>query len=369
MAMQESILKIGGIRAACSAVILVSLPLVCASAPQPAGWVPARWPWSDVKSLELLDDSPVNCLLLRNYSADFVAAATKRGVATLAVITPDGDPISASRNAVAANVSGIVMEGNFPDGTATLVKRAAGGAPVVELTVRSRLQLGSTDPIIGTYQGVWPGVVPLESRVGPTGSVWINTNSGFIRAVRAWGAAVLWVANEPPPRNLITETRYQQAIADAATSGARWVVALDKDFAARLHVRKEQAMSQWKAINRVLLYFEQHPEWRHLRPYGELVLIQDPARGGLVSGGILDMIGVKHMPVRVVPRQMPRTEALQGAAIVVNLDTGAFTASQDNVLREFTRTGGKLAYWPSRLERCQAQRRARLPLISLMWIV
>ncbi len=105
-------------------------------------------------------------------------------------------------------------------------------------------------------------------------------------------------------------------------------------------------MSQWKAMNRLLLYFEQHPEWRHLHPYGKLVLIQDPAKGGLVSGGILDMIGVKHMPVRVVPRQMLTTEALQGAAIVVNLDTGAFTASQESVLREFTRAGGKLLTGP-----------------------
>ncbi len=63
------------------------------------------------------------------------------------------DHISAARNAMVAKVSGIVMEGDFPEGTATLVKRAAAGAPVVELTARSKLQLGSMDPIIWNVPG------------------------------------------------------------------------------------------------------------------------------------------------------------------------------------------------------------------------
>ena len=57
---------------------MVLLPLVCAAAPKPADWVPVRWPWADVKSLELLADSPVNCLLLKDYPAEFVAAAGSR---------------------------------------------------------------------------------------------------------------------------------------------------------------------------------------------------------------------------------------------------------------------------------------------------
>jgi hypothetical protein len=290
-------------RTARSTAILGLLPLLCASMPQPSDWVPARWPWSDAKSLELLADSPVNCLLLKTYNADLVAAVAKRGLVTLAVVSPGEDAVAAARNALSAGVNGIVMEGDFPDGASAAVKQAAGDAPVIELRARSRLQLGSKAAIIGTYQGVWPGVVAMESRAGPTGSTWIQTNTGFIRAVRAWGDAVLWIANEPPPKTVVTTRRYQQAVADAAMSGARWVIAFDSDFAARLHGREEQAMRDWKAINEVLRYFGQHPEWRVMREYGKMVLVQDPARGGLVSGGILDMIAVKRMPLRVVPRQ------------------------------------------------------------------
>lgn len=326
--------------------ILGLLPLLWASEPQPSEWVPARWPWSDTRSLELLAGSPVNCLLLNTYSSDFVAAAAKRGLATLAVVSPGADAVAAVRQARAAKANGIVMEGDFPDRETAAVTQAAGGLLVIELTARSHLSLGSKAPIIGTYQGVWPSVAAMESKAGPTGPTWILTNTGFIRAVRAWGGATLWIANKPPPKTVVTGTRYRQAIADAGMSGARWVLAFDNDFAARLHDREPHAVGEWKAINEVLRFFERHPEWRALREYGKLVVVQDPAKSGLVSGGILDMIAVKRMPMRVVPRQFLTTEALQGTSVVLNVDPGALTAPQKQALHAFLRSGGTILTGP-----------------------
>jgi hypothetical protein len=71
--------------------VLGFLPLLRAAAPQPADWVPMRWPWSDPASLELLSGTPINCLLLKTVGPDFVQAAAARGVVTLAVIAPGGD--------------------------------------------------------------------------------------------------------------------------------------------------------------------------------------------------------------------------------------------------------------------------------------
>ncbi|MGA9625399.1 MAG: hypothetical protein WBQ65_13080, partial [Bryobacteraceae bacterium] len=179
-------------------VVLGFLPLLHAAAPQPADWVPMRWPWSDPASLELLSGTPINCLLLKTVAPDFVQAAAARGVVTLAVIAPGGDVAKA----MAAKVTGIVIEGDSPEGTATM-KEAAGGAPVIELTSRSRMALGSHAAILCTYQGVWPGIAVEENgakKAAPSGSVWIDTNTGFIRAVRAWGDATLWIANQPPPK-------------------------------------------------------------------------------------------------------------------------------------------------------------------------
>jgi hypothetical protein len=325
------------------------LPLAYAAVPQPADWVPVRWPWTDARSLDLLAGSPVNCLLLSQASPELAAAAAERGLVTLAVVEPSGDPAVSARQAMAAKVTGLVLEGDFPDDAAAAVRQAAGSAPVIELVSRSRLHLGSSASVIGTTQGVWAGIAAGDDgghKAGPTGSTWIDTNTGFIRAVRAWGGGTLWIANQPPEKTVITGARYLQAIADAAMSGARWVLAFDADFAARLGRRDADAVSDWRRINELLRYFERHPEWRRMPEYGKLAVVQDPAKGGLLSGGILDMIAVKHTPVRPVPRQKLSPEALAGATMAVNIDPDALTSDQKEVLRAFTRSGNMLLTGP-----------------------
>ena len=68
------------------AAFLSLVPLVCSAAPKPADWVPVRWPWSDTQSLDLLNGTPVNCLLLTYATPEFVSAAAARGIVTLAVL-------------------------------------------------------------------------------------------------------------------------------------------------------------------------------------------------------------------------------------------------------------------------------------------
>src|ERR1035437_1721489 len=200
------------------------VPFLCAAAPPPSAWVPVRWPWVDTRSLELLTGTPVNCLLLQSPAPELVAAARARGVVALAVVTPGGEA-SEVDGALAAKVDGIVLEGEFPEGAAAGIVAHHKGVAVIELTSRNRLALGSAAPVIGTYQGVWPGIPMMDEggakRAGPTVSGWIDTNTGFLRAVRAWGNATVWIANQPPPKTAVTATRYLQAIADAGISGAR----------------------------------------------------------------------------------------------------------------------------------------------------
>ncbi len=328
--------------------VFCSLPLWCAPVPKPADWVPARWPWTDAQSLELLSGGPVNCLLLKSYRADFAAAAAERGVVTLALLTPGSDIADSARRALAAKVTGIALEGEFPEGVVTAVKEIAGGSPVIEIAPRSRLLRDSAAPVLATYQAVWPGISQREDsiRAGPTSSVWIDTNTGFIRALRAWSTAPLWIANEPPPKTAIPVARYLQAIADAGISGARWALSLDSEFAARLARRETSAVSDWRRMLALAVYFEGHPEWRRMREYGKLALVQDPAKGGLLSGGILDMIATRHTPVRPVPPQRLTPEALKGASMAVNLDADALTQEEKDILRQFARSGGTLLSSP-----------------------
>jgi hypothetical protein len=332
----------------CCLALCVGAPMVYA-APSPDRWVPARWPWSDAQSLELLNDSPVNCLLLKSWTPELVAAARKKDLVVLALIAPGGDTVATARQALSASLNGIVLEGDFSESVAASVHQAAGSAPVVELTARNRMALGSPAPILGTYQGVWPGISEEHANAhtaGPTGSTWIDTNTGFLRAARAWGDNALWIANQPPPHTVITTTRYMQVVCDAAMSGARWVVALDADLAGRLGKRDADSMASWRRISTVLRYFEKHPEWRSMHEFGKLALVQDPAKGGLVSGGILDMIAVKHTPVVPVPRQRLAAGSLEGATMAVNVDADALTPEQKDILTRFTRSGGALLTGP-----------------------
>ncbi len=336
-------------RTACWVAVLGFPFSLYASAGKPAGWIPARWPWSDAASLELLAGGPINCLLLKDTTPEFAAAAATRGVATLAILTPGPDALAAARRALAANATGIALEGDFPEGVVTAVKEAAGGAAVVEIASRGRMLAGAGAPLLATYQGVWPGVSVEENggrRAGPSGSAWIDTNTGFIRAVRAWSDAPLWLANQPPAKTVVASSRYLEAIADAEASGARWVVALDEDFTARLGRREPRAMEAWRRMLALLGYFEGHPEWRAMREYGQLALVQDLAKGGLVSGGILDMLAVKHTPVRPIAPQRLNAASLKDATMAVNVDAGALTPEETETLRAFTRGGGALLTGP-----------------------
>jgi len=312
------------------------------AAPPPRDWVPARWPWSDVKSLELLAGGPVNCILVKTYSADFVGAATKQGLVVLAVVSGGEDTVAAARRALAAGMMGIVLEGSSG---MPAMRSAAGGALIVSLTARSRLPLASDVPIIGTYQGVWPGIAIEENgakKAGPTGTIWIDTNGGYLRGVHASTDAALWIANRPPPRTIITGERYLLVIADAAIAGARWVLSLDEDFAGRLYRRQPAAMRDWRRIGEMVRYFEAHPEWRRMREYGRVVVVQSPLRSGLLSGGVLDMMASNHMPARPVAPESLTAEAIRDAAVVVNLDPGSLTAAQKKELYDFAVAGGKL---------------------------
>jgi hypothetical protein len=318
----------------------------------PADWVPARWSWTDTRSLELVAGTPINCLLVKSIDPAFAAGARERGIVALAVIAPGGDPADSARQAVRANYQGVVLEGDFPKSVVDRVKDllADSKATVIQLTSRGRMDLASADPIVGTYQGVWPGIQVLENgaaKAGPTGSAWIDTNSGFIRAVRAWGHAAIWLGNLPPAHTVIPGGRYLQALADASMAGARWVLALDDDFAGRLRRGEAAAVRDWKRIAGQLQFFESHREWRALKPYGKLAIVQDPADGALLSGGILDMIAARHTPVRPIPRQKLAPDALKNSEMAVDVDPQSLTPAQKAVLTEFTRGGGTLLNAPA----------------------
>jgi len=124
------------------------------------------------------------------------------------------------------------------------------------------------------------------------------------------------------------------------------VVALDEDMSAKLLVRDKTALAGWKRINQVLRFYEENRQWRSARSFARLALIADERSGALLSGGVLDMISVKHTPVRPIPPARLNAASMAGATMAVNIDPQALGEDQRRTLTVFTRAGGTLLTGP-----------------------
>jgi len=245
----------------------------------------------------------------------------------------------------------VVLEGEYEPTAADEVRSSLAGSGLVtiELPVRRRIRIDSKDPILGTSQGLWPGIEIEHGgtvRTGPTSNPWIDTNTGFLRFLRAATDATLWIGVRPRPKTAYTADRYQVAIADAALSGARWIVALDDDLDRRLLAGDAHALDDWKRIMACLDYFESKDEWREYRPFSRFALVQDTESGGLLSASLLDMLTVQHTAVRPLLTRRLSTENLHGARVVLNVDAESINAQQKQSLEEFIASGGVLVNPP-----------------------
>jgi hypothetical protein len=308
-------------------------------------WVPARWMSADPKSLDLLTNTPINCLWLERpqWSAAFAAEAAKRGIAILGVIRREGDPIEAARALAKTGFTGGVVEGAFDDYSLMIVSGTLAKAKMLYLESgpRSRVRFDGGMPIVVTSQGMWPGIHVEKgstASAGPTANPWIDTNTGFLRFARASTDAAIWIDVAPPPGNVYPVQRYLQAIGDAAISGGRWVVSLDDDLSKRLLAREAKALKDWAQIGAALQHFEDHKEWRSAMPAGEVAIVEDYSAARL-SGGLFDMLAAKHIPVFAVPSSQLTADALKGTQVAVNFDPASMPAGQAPVLQSFSGSG------------------------------
>lgn len=301
-----------------------------------SSWVPMRWTTADPASLALLDGSPINCVVMepQHWSRAFTDRAHEQGIAVVGLTSKSWDE-------AAARMAGL-------DAILTESATQRSSVPVYPLSPRSALQLESA-PLIATAQGLWPGVNQTaddHAKAAPSGGPWIDTNAGFLRFARALTNAPIWIANTPPQGKAYPIARYLQATAEAAMCGARWVIALDNDLFARLLRGDVNAVRDWKKLAELLHFLEAHREQMRWQASGALTLIQNPQTGALLSGGILDMIAIKHTPVRPMPANRISPVTMQGALMAVNVDPASMTDGERAKLAQYTRSGGTVLTGP-----------------------
>ena len=312
--------------------------------------VPARWPSAQPESLELLKGSPVNCLLLEEsqWTAEFLGAARSRQLTVLAVVKPDS-----AKKALSLRVDGLVLEGDLPleqvDSIRSLARDA--GKPLVALLPRGKIALDGAAPVVGTWQGLWPGIKVDPGgavKAAPTGAPWIETNSGFLRFVRAavQPGNAIWMANRPPEKLVLGPERYAQAIGDAQMCGARWVLSLDPSLAASLLEGDAKARDAWTRIKRFLAFYEEHKDLCLLPDWSGLGLVQDVDSGALYSGGFLDMLAPRHIPAFIAPTRKLAAAQFSDVRMLLNIDPASLTPEQKEVVKTAARHGATVVNGP-----------------------
>jgi len=315
-----------------AAVAIVAMP----------DWVPARWFSKDPATLKLVEKTPVNCLLMEktDWSPEFTRAAADRGIATLGIVTGNANAAEIAAEAKKAGLTGLAVEGSLSAGKVDM--------RVVELTNRAEMKFGSNAQVLGTKQGIWPGIrAEQEGEVAaPTGAPWIDTNTGFLRYARVSTNAAIWIAERVPAKTHPLVTGYLAAIGDAAMTGARWVLDFDDEFARGLVAGDAAALKNWALIVQHIRFYEDHKEWRGFSIRSTLALVEAPESGALVSGGVLDMMATSHTPVTPIPARTLNRASLVHSKMAVNVDPELLTANQKEALKAFTRAGGTLLTGP-----------------------
>lgn len=306
--------------------------------------LPMRWPSGDPASLARLEKAPVNCVLLEepHWTKPMLESAAARGIHALAVIRSPGQAASLPETGIAATV----IEGDLAPDT---VRALAARGPVASILPRRKMLESCVGDVCGTREAVWAGI-RLEkdgaAHAAPTSAPWIDTNIGFLRFAGAMLSTPLWLAHDPPPGTAWPVERYLAAIGDAAAGGGTWVVSLDQDLFKRWLAGDERAQAIWNRIRAQLEFFHSHRDWVRLAPSGRLAVIQDSSSGALLSSGLLDMIGSRHTPARIVPPSKITPERMSGARIAMNVEPATLPEPARAGLKQFAASGGRVVSNP-----------------------
>jgi hypothetical protein len=357
----------------------------------PETWVPARWDggplevarragdkgltaaardalasWYEPATLALLDGSPVNCLLLtlaggatpeieerqRVLVTAYAGAARARGLAVLGVVYPGADAAAVATVAGEARLDGLVLEGEFPGGL-EFAARLAGGLRAAK---NSALVI-PLSPAAALRKGAWPvvaveGVAPAVGKAGDgatasaTGGLWIDSNLWAVRSFRRGPSAPpVWINHRPDGKSPVPNAR---SVADAAAAGGRWMVALDDGLRAGLFRKEPSSLAQWHEIGAAIAFYEGHPEWRGLAPFGNVGIVIDPAGPKLAdSEEYLNLIARKQIPWRAIYRAELSRQSLAGLRALVAFDLNPATAAERELISAFAGAGGHIFAGPS----------------------
>jgi len=347
-------------------------------------WVPMKWPcgpleiarrsrsrsftaelketleaWERPATLEMLEGTPVNCLVVDWANGRPEDAAQQSALKPL---------LEAGRRLGISFVGRVGLKEGA--GAAVAAARAAGllavllryapsqsfDLPAILQFPREKLAGEAVSTIFSSSDNVWPGVT-LETMegdnalAGATANPWVNSNAWFsLLAGALKPGKTLWLEFDPPDSsNFLHPANYGLAIADSRAFGSQWIISLDDKLRAALPKGDPQAKGIWEKLCGVVAFFESHKEWAAFKSEGILAVVSD-FRGdnAYFNGEVLNLLNRRQVQFQILERLSSLPLPDQELQAFLWLDKDAPDAEQLSRLLAFVRQGGMLiaaAYW------------------------
>jgi hypothetical protein len=318
--------------------------------------------WYDPATLNLLEDSSANCLLV-TWSAPgdaaveaeqqqlvrvYAEAAHKRGIVVLGLVYAAGDASKIAADAARAALDGLVVEGEFAPEFLAALRKASGSMLVVEIATEAAPWRWKPAPILAVA-GVAPGARNLSEmgiRGAPSSEPWIESNIWLVRSFGLGSPSrPVWVSSH---LENASAAEYARAVADAAAAGGHWIVSLDDALRAKLRARDASALEAWHHLSSYLKFAESHAAWRAFAPYGNVGIVLDPASAKQdLAGEYLSLAVRRQVPYRLVPRSELNAAAVAKFRALVATELDPPSAAERKLLQDFAGNGGLVIAGPS----------------------
>ena len=345
--------------------------------------------WYEPVTLNLLEDSPANCLLVTwSAPADtaveaeqqqlvklYAEAAHQRGLAVLGLVYAAGDATKIAADTARVALDGLVLDGEFAPEFPAALRNAAGSMLVVEIAKDGASSRWKPAPIVAVA-GVPPSGRNLSEmgiRGAPSSEPWIESNIWLVRSFAlASPSRPVWISSQLENASAID---YARAVADAAAAGGHWIVSLDDALRAKLLARDHvgtaasavqpskgrllrtteaavptwssaSALETWRRISSYLKFAENHRAWRALAPYGNVGIVLDSAKQDSADE-YLKLTARRQVPYRLVKRSELNAATVANFRALMATELDPPSAPERKLLQDFAESGGLLMVGPS----------------------
>jgi hypothetical protein len=310
--------------------------------------------WADPQSLDLIQGTPVNCLVVpwaagtagdqehQQRLGPLLRAGTASGISFVGTIgtSPERGP---------------VIDAGLRAGLAAFMIESLEGlpkdAPAILRVPRGGIPWESATSIFIIRENLWPGLgmdnVKEDDTAsgGPTGVPWVNSNGWLsLLARRLAGGKRIWLEYDPPESSdLAHPADYAMAVADSRAYDSHWVISLDERLRVGLVQKDPRASSVWESITDSLTFFKEKGEWASYQPMGYLAVVSD-FRGDneFLSTEVLNLLSRRHVQYKIVESSKVASVSLTHLKAVLWIDDVAPDDAVRARLLAFVRDGGLL---------------------------